>query len=160
MKKAEKLPDSLLQPLGNAMTSSPHVGINSRNKTVRRILGGIFFMLSVGAGIMVGTQYGMAVGWFAFVFSSMASVMLYRLTVLFDENKLMDRPTMKWHKTIVAEAENKLGRTLTDTERHFITSRGGGIALEMIHDNIRAGTKDEIISYLNSEARETSNQAL
>jgi hypothetical protein len=160
MKNAEKLPDSLLPPLGRIMMSSLQVGMNVRKKTVRRILGGIFFMLSVGAGILVGTQYGIAAGWLAFVLSTLASVMLHRLTVLFDENKIMDRPTKKWHKTIVAEAKRKLGRSLTDTETHFITSRGGGLALEMIHDNIRAGTKDEVISYLNSEARETSNQAL
>ena len=106
---------------------------------------------------MVGTEYGISVGWLTFVLSTMASVMLHRITVLFDENKIMDRTTKKWHKTIVADAENKLGRTLTDTEKRFITSRGGGIALEMIHDTIRVGTKDEVISYLNSGTRETSN---
>lgn len=38
-------------------------------------------MLSVGAGIMVGAQYGIAVGWLTFVLLSVASVMLHRLSI-------------------------------------------------------------------------------
>ena len=63
-----------------------------------------------------------------------------------------DRTTGKWHKAIVADAERTLGRTLTIVERQFIVSRGGFIALEMIHDTIKAGTREEIAAYLNSEA--------
>ena len=36
-------------------------------------------------------------------------------------------------------------------EREFITSRGGFIALEMIHDTVKAVEKDELETYLNSE---------
>ncbi|MHB8834976.1 MAG: hypothetical protein ACYC9Y_04630 [Candidatus Methylomirabilia bacterium] len=65
---------------------------------------------------------------------------------------IMDRTTRNWHKTIIADAERLVGRTLTNTEATFITRRGGYVALEMIHDTIRAGTKEEIVRYLNSEA--------
>jgi microsomal dipeptidase-like Zn-dependent dipeptidase len=61
---------------------------------------------------------------------------------------MTDRTTRNWHKAIIADAEQKLGRKLTDDEARFITSRGGFVALEMIHDTIKAGTKEEIISYL------------
>jgi hypothetical protein len=72
----------------------------------------------------------------------------------------MDRTTRRWHKAIIADAERVIGRSLTNDETNFITTRGGYIALEMIHDTIKAGTKEEIVSYLNSEARVSSNQAL
>ena len=69
-----------------------------------------------------------------------------------DKNMKPDRTTRKWQKTIIADAERIVKRTLTNTEINFITSRGGFIALEMIHDTIKAGTKEEIARYLNSEA--------
>ena len=72
----------------------------------------------------------------------------------------MDRTTRKWHKAIIADAERVIGRGLTDIETNFITSRGSFIALEMIHDTIKAGTREEIVPYLNSEAKVSSNQAL
>jgi hypothetical protein len=69
----------------------------------------------------------------------------------------MDRTTRRWHKAIIADAERVIGRNLTNDETYFITSRGGYIALEMIHDTIKAGTKEEIVSYLNSEVKASSN---
>lgn len=78
-----------------------------------------------------------------------------RLITAFDKREMKpDRTTSRWHKTIISDAEERLGRKLTDIETRFITSRGGYVALEMIHDTIRAGTKDEIGAYLNSEAGE------
>ncbi|HVU27704.1 MAG TPA: hypothetical protein VHG71_08215 [Verrucomicrobiae bacterium] len=56
-----------------------------------------------------------------------------------------------WHKAIIADAEKKLQRPLKDYEKKFITSRGGFIALEMIHDTIKAFSANEIESYLSSE---------
>ena len=61
-----------------------------------------------------------------------------------------DRTTNTWHKSIIADAEKIVGRNLTKNEKKFITSRRGYVALEMIHDTIRAGTTEEIVSYLNS----------
>jgi hypothetical protein len=124
------------------------------------MLGGLFVMFSVGAGLLAREEYGKTIGWLTFIFSVVVSSLLYRLTILFDDNKIPDRTIRKWHKRIVADAETKLGRPLTSTERQLITSRRGCIALEMIHDNVRAGTKEEIISYLNSESGQSSNHGL
>lgn len=126
-------------------------------RKVRWILGGLFLLLAAGAGFIANEHYGTTIGWLTFIVFSIAGALLHRLTMLFDDNKIKDRTIVKWHKKIVADAENKLGRRLTDTERHLITSRGGYIALEMIHDSIRTGTKEEIISYLNSESAQSSN---
>jgi len=60
-----------------------------------------------------------------------------------------------WHRAIIADAEKKLGRSLKDHEREFITSRGGFVALEMIHDTVKASEKPELEFYLNSEAKST-----
>lgn len=62
-----------------------------------------------------------------------------------------DRTTKKWHRGIIADAERKLGRKLTDNEAAFITSRGGFIALEMIHDTVKALSGKDLEEYLNSE---------
>ena len=62
-----------------------------------------------------------------------------------------DRTTRNFHKSIIASAERIVGRRLTDKGIRFIISRGGYVALEMIHDTIKSGTKDEIIAHLNSE---------
>ena len=59
--------------------------------------------------------------------------------------------TRRWHKAIISDAEKKLGRSLKRHEKEFITSRSGGIALEMIHDTVKAAEKDELESYLSSE---------
>jgi len=46
---------------------------------------------------------------------------------------------------------------LTDHETEFITTRCGFIALEMIRDTNKTGTKDEIHSYSNSESVKPPN---
>jgi hypothetical protein len=57
------------------------------------------------------------------------------------------------HAAIIRVAVEKLGRTLTDQELTFITSRYGFIALEMISDTVNGvSTKEELSRYLNSEA--------
>ena len=62
-----------------------------------------------------------------------------------------DLTIRRWHEAIIDDAEKKLGRRLKPYERKFITSRGGFIALEMIHDTVKAAEKDELESYLGSE---------
>lgn len=62
-----------------------------------------------------------------------------------------ERLVKKWHREIISDAEGKLGRGLKENEKTFITSRGGFIAIEMIHDTIKASTKEEIEEYLGSE---------
>jgi hypothetical protein len=63
-------------------------------------------------------------------------------------------PTVKrWHRAIIADAEKRLGRSLRNSEKEFITSRSGFIALEMIHDTVKAADKDELESYLSSESQ-------
>lgn len=57
-----------------------------------------------------------------------------------------------WHKTIVADAESKLRRPLRDDERRFIESRVGFLALEMIHDTVKAAEAAELERYLSSES--------
>lgn len=61
-----------------------------------------------------------------------------------------EKTVKNWQRAIIADAERKLGRPLKDYEREFITSRGGFIALEMIHDTIKAAGKEEIETYLSS----------
>lgn len=56
-----------------------------------------------------------------------------------------------WQGAIIAEAERKLGRPLENHEKEFITSRVGFIALEMIHDTVKAAERDELEAYLSSE---------
>ena len=63
-----------------------------------------------------------------------------------------DRATKNWQKKIMADAEKTLGRKLTETENRFTPSKAGFVALEMIHDTIREGTKEEMETYLNSES--------
>jgi hypothetical protein len=62
-----------------------------------------------------------------------------------------DSTTKRWHRTIIADAEKKLGRRLKPYEKEFITFRGGFIALEMIHDTVKSVGKEELESYLGSE---------
>jgi hypothetical protein len=62
-----------------------------------------------------------------------------------------DSTVKAWQAAIISEAAAKLGRELTDRERRFITARGGFIALEAIGDTVRAGSKDYVERYLNSE---------
>jgi hypothetical protein len=67
-----------------------------------------------------------------------------------------DLTTRRWQKAIVADAERTLGRPLRDYEKEFITSRGGYVALEMIHDTVKTANKSELESYLASERKATS----
>ncbi len=62
-----------------------------------------------------------------------------------------EKTVRNWQKAIIADAAGKLGRSLTRAERDFISTRSGFIALEMIHDTIKASCKNEIEAYLNSE---------
>jgi hypothetical protein len=64
-----------------------------------------------------------------------------------------DLTTWRWHRRIIKDAEKTLGRPLKDYEKYFITSRIGGIALEMIHDTVKVAGKDELESYLGSERK-------
>ena len=63
------------------------------------------------------------------------------------------------HEFIIADAEKKLGRSLTEAERRFITSRGGFLALEAIHDTVKAEGKGEVEQYLNSEQGGVASKA-
>lgn len=56
-----------------------------------------------------------------------------------------------WQERIVNECVKKLGRSLTQEEKHFITSRKGFMALEAIEDTVRSSSLDEVNTYLNSE---------
>lgn len=67
-----------------------------------------------------------------------------------------DLTIWRWHRAIVAEAEKKLGRKLDDHEKKFIRSRTGYIALEMIHDTVKAYGRSELESYLASEREEAT----
>jgi len=57
----------------------------------------------------------------------------------------------KWQKAIITDAERKLGRPLHKHETEFITSRAGFVALEMIHNTIKALERDELGTYLSSD---------
>lgn len=59
-----------------------------------------------------------------------------------------------WQAAIIREAEKRLARDLTDSERSLITSRGGFFALEMIEDTVNGLEGDDLIAYLNQEADE------
>ena len=59
-----------------------------------------------------------------------------------------------WQAAIIREAEKRLERDLTDTERRLITSRGGFIALEMIEDTVNSLEGGALVAYLNQEANE------
>jgi hypothetical protein len=62
-----------------------------------------------------------------------------------------DLTVKRWQKAIIRDAEKILGRRLTCVEERFITSRGGFIALEMIHDTVKGSKPEELERYLNSE---------
>ncbi len=65
-----------------------------------------------------------------------------------------DKTVRNWQKAIIAAAEKKLGRLLQRHEREFILSRGGFIALEMIHDTVKTAQPDELEAYLGSELKD------
>jgi hypothetical protein len=62
-----------------------------------------------------------------------------------------EKVVLNWQRKIIAECESRLGRKLTASEEHFICSRGGFLALEMIEDTVMSLTGDELVAYLNSE---------
>lgn len=70
----------------------------------------------------------------------------------------MDRTMRNWHVAIIKDCEHILGRALLEPERHFITSRGGFIALELIHDHVKSLARevDQLQRYLNSETGQQS----
>lgn len=70
---------------------------------------------------------------------------------------MIELTTYRWQRAIIKECKKKLGRVLTPVEKTFITSRGGYIALEMIHDTVKALEGEELVKYLNSEAGPTGN---
>lgn len=59
-----------------------------------------------------------------------------------------------WQAAIIREAEKRLARDLTDSERSLITSRGGFFALEMIEDTVNGLEGDDLVAYLNQEGDE------
>jgi len=62
-----------------------------------------------------------------------------------------ERAVRTWQKAIIADAEAKLGRPLIPSERAFVESHGGFLALEMIHDTVKAAGVAELELYLASE---------
>ena len=65
---------------------------------------------------------------------------------------MTDDPLIRnWQKAIISDAGAKLKRPLRDYERKFIVSRGGLIALEQIHDTVKASSPAELEIYLGSE---------
>lgn len=64
-----------------------------------------------------------------------------------------DPTTQRWHAAIVADCEFILGRPLSSPEREFVVSRGGYVALEMIHDQVKSVATDAaaLARYLKSE---------
>ena len=67
---------------------------------------------------------------------------------------ILDSTVIRWHATIIEDSERALGRHLTEEEKRFVTFRGGFIALEMIHEEVksRAGDPPALARYLNAEA--------
>lgn len=64
-------------------------------------------------------------------------------------------PEVRWQAAIIRDCERILGRKLRKSEKMFISSRAGYIALEMIHDHVKglAEKPDELERYLDSETR-------
>ena len=65
-----------------------------------------------------------------------------------------DKTVLSWQASIINKSEAKLSRKLTETEKKFIVSRGGFIALEAIEDSVESLKGREFESYLNSESNE------
>ncbi len=78
---------------------------------------------------------------------------IWRGKALFFGQRVDNEKTVRaWQKSIIADAEAKLGRALRPPERKFIESRGGFIALEVIHDTVKAAGAVELERYLTSES--------
>lgn len=56
-----------------------------------------------------------------------------------------------WHQRMLSACQAKLQRPLTAGESHFILSRGGFIALEMMEETINSLPADQLADYLRSE---------
>jgi hypothetical protein len=67
---------------------------------------------------------------------------------------IRDLTTIRWHAAIIRDAERGLGRRVTKEEKAFVTSRGGFVALEMIHDEVKSlkANPEALAKYLNSES--------
>ncbi|WP_377004042.1 hypothetical protein [Coralloluteibacterium thermophilus] len=65
-----------------------------------------------------------------------------------------DPVARKWQRTILGKCEDALGRSLTEVEARFITSRGSYLALEAIDDHVASlvSQPEELAAFLNSEA--------
>lgn len=63
---------------------------------------------------------------------------------------MSDATVRRWQRTIVAEAEAKLGRPLREHERRFIESIGGLLALESIQETVRTASPEDLARYLSS----------
>jgi hypothetical protein len=63
---------------------------------------------------------------------------------------------MNLQATILAIAEERLGRSLDDVERSFVTRREGLLALEAIHDTVSSLSGIPLEQYLRSEAESGS----
>jgi hypothetical protein len=56
-----------------------------------------------------------------------------------------------WHIAIIADAAQKLSRSLTEKERAIITKHAGFLALEALHDFILAAQTAEIVEFFHDE---------
>ena len=77
---------------------------------------------------------------------------------MFDFSMNSKTTVKNWHRAIIADAEGKLGRPLQSHEKDFITSRGSFMALEMIHDTVKAVGRGELETYLSSEQASGSQE--
>ena len=69
---------------------------------------------------------------------------------------MSDDPTVaRWHSAIIEDCERALRRQMSTEEKKFVASRGGFIALEIIHDHVKSLVSDPtaLARYLNSEAK-------
>ena len=68
---------------------------------------------------------------------------------------IRDLTTIRWHAAIIRDAERTLGRRVTKEESAFVKSRGGYLALEMIHDEVKSlkANPEALARYLNSDAK-------
>ena len=73
---------------------------------------------------------------------------VYSDSTQMDDNELLVK---NWHNEILGACETRLGRSLTDAERTFIMSRRGLLALEAIHDTVKALGQEQLERYLNAE---------
>jgi len=65
-----------------------------------------------------------------------------------------DPLVLKWQQAIITDAEAKLKRPLRDFERQFIASRASLIALEAIHDSVKAIDPARLELYLGSACQD------